>query len=120
MFFEDVELWLNSHEVRFLERIKLSGKSGFDYMFEFIIPKSKTHPERIIKTINDPTRNAARNLLFAWFDTKEGRETESKAYAILNDSGREVTPTVIEAFKKYEIEPVLWSKREEVVEELVA
>ncbi|MDD1750906.1 MAG: DUF1829 domain-containing protein [Methanothrix sp.] len=57
---------------------------------------------------------------FAWFDTREVRSPESKAYTILNDTERDVPPTVMDALQSYEVRPIPWSKREMVVEELTA
>ncbi len=42
LFFEDVAAWLEVAEIRFTPRVKFSGKSGFDHMFDFVIPKSKS------------------------------------------------------------------------------
>ncbi len=41
LFFEDVAAWLESVDIRYTPRVKFSGKSGFDHMFDFVIPKSK-------------------------------------------------------------------------------
>jgi len=43
----------------------------------------------------------------------------SKAYAFLNDD-RPVPPAVIDALRRYDVTPLLWSKREEAKEELAA
>lgn len=47
--------------------------SGFDHLFDFIIPRSRNQPERIIKTINNQGRNTAQAVAFAWIDVKEAR-----------------------------------------------
>ncbi|MGH9930940.1 MAG: DUF1829 domain-containing protein, partial [Pyrinomonadaceae bacterium] len=41
-------------------------------------------------------------------------------YAFLNDSHQNVSDSVIEALRNYEVSPVLWSGREAVREQLVA
>lgn len=120
LFLEDVEAWLNKNDIRYSPRVKFAGKSGYDHHFDFIIPKSRASPERILQTINNPNRNYAENLAFAWIDTKDARPTESHAYAILNDTDRRVSDEVQEALTTYEINPILWSKREKFVGELVA
>jgi hypothetical protein len=58
--------------------------------------------------------------VFAWLDIKDMRSTDSKAFAILNDSERDVPPSVMEALESYEVKPVAWSRREVVVPELTA
>lgn len=119
-FFEDVALWLDKHDIRHTERVKFSGKSGYDHLFDFVIPKSKFQPERIIKAINNPNKEYAQATAFAWVDTREARSSDAKAYAILNDEGRSVVSAVNEALDNYEITPILWSKREEYIDRLAA
>ena len=120
LFYEEVSNWLDLSDVRYTPNIKLTGKSGYDHVFNFVIPKSKQQPERILRAINSPNRNDAQAMAFSWLDTREVRSTESRAYAFLNDSSRSITGTVVEAMRNYEINPVLWSDREQVREELAA
>ena len=119
LFIEDLTAWLDSKEIRYIPRVKFAGKSGYDQVFDFVIPKSVVKPERILKAINKPDRSAAQALLMAWIDTKETRPRGSKAYAFLNDD-RSVPPGVIDALRRYDVTPLLWSKREEAREELAA
>lgn len=66
--------------------MKRAANSGFTHHFDFVIPKSPSQPERIIKAINHPNKDAATSLLFSWTDTKETRPARSAMYAILNDT----------------------------------
>ncbi len=120
IFIEDVTNWLELHEVRYTPRVKFTGHTGFDHLFDFVIPKSRQQPERIIKAINRPNREQAQSLVFAWLDTREVRPRDSRAYAILNDTEQDLASDVGEALKRYEIVPVPWSEREKAREELVA
>jgi len=120
LFFEDVTSWLDLTEIRYSPKIKFTGKTGYDHMFDFVIPKSKKEPERIIQTLNSPKKDSAEALVFKWLDTKETRPPESKLYAFLNNTNINVSQAVMDALKNYEAEPVLWTKREEVRERLVA
>jgi Domain of unknown function DUF1828/Domain of unknown function DUF1829 len=122
LFYEDVVTWMNANDIRFVEQAKFTGKSGYDHLFEFVIPPSRKskRPERIVRPINRPDRNAAMDMAFAWVDTRETRPLESQAYALLNDMEREVKPDVIEALLSYDIKPVRWSERENVREELAS
>ncbi len=120
VFLEDVTEWLDLHEIRYIANIKFTGASGYDHMFDFVIPKSKKEPERILKTINRPGRDTAESFVWAWVDTREIRPPKSRAYVFLNDSERELSTPVLDAFYSYEIRPVLWSQRERFREELVA
>ena len=73
LFMEDVREWLDVAEVRYSENVSFIGRSGFARRFDFLIPKSRQAPERIIKTINNPVRHAADSIIMDWVDTKEFR-----------------------------------------------
>ncbi|MCD4828648.1 MAG: DUF1829 domain-containing protein [Candidatus Cloacimonetes bacterium] len=118
LFYEDVVEWLDQNEIRYTAHIQFSGKSGYLHSFDFVIPKSKFFPERIIKALTHPDRNTAESLAFAWLDTKEVRPDDSKAYAFLNNTERSVSPSVMTAIQNYAVNPVLWSDRDQVLQEL--
>jgi len=120
LFREDVALWLDRNEVRYIPKIKLTGESGYDHLFDFVIPKSRVKPERILKAINNPNRTNAEAVTFAWLDTRKVRPPESQAYVFLNDSERAPSGSVIEALQQYELRPVPGSERENVKQELAA
>ena len=120
LFWEDVAQWLDVSDIRFTPSVKFTGKSGFDHYFDFVIPHSKKKPERILKAINKPNRDTAEALAFSWIDTREARITNSKAYAFLNDSDTIPQSSILDALKNYDVTPILWSKKEEIKEELLA
>ena len=120
LFLEDVQEWLDQAGVRHTPKVKFAGKSGYDYQFDFVIPRSQLHPERVVKAINRPNRDTALTFVFAWLDTRETRQVDTRAYAVLNDSGQSVSPNVLEAMTEYEVRPVPWSHRTNAVEELAA
>ncbi len=120
LFYEDVVEWLDVLEIRYTPRVKFTGKTGYDYLFDFVIPKSRVQPERIVRTINRPRRETAEAMVLAWLDTKDARPPDSRAYAFLNDSEYPVSGSVTDALRNYDVQPVLWSHRESVREELAA
>ena len=120
LFYEDVVAWLDVHDVRYTPKVKFTGKTGYDHLFDFVIPKSRQQPERIIQTINRPSRDTAQLVVFSWSDTKEVRSADSRAYALLNDAEQAVSPSVLDALTNYDVRPVPWSQRESVRAELVA
>ncbi len=119
LFYEDVTQWLDSADIRFTSKVKFTGKSGYDHQFDFIIPKSRQYPERIIQTINNPKKDNTKALLFKWHDTRENRTPDTQLYAFLNDSEGSVAESA-SALQIYDIKPVPWSDRENVKKELVA
>jgi hypothetical protein len=120
LFYEDVVAWLDEKDVRYSPKVKFTGKSGYDHLFDFVIPKSRQEPERILQTINNPNRTQAEMLSFSWIDTKDVRAPDSKAYAILNDKERRIPDEVPTALENYGVHPLIWSKRENYVAELFA
>jgi len=120
LFLEDVIGWMEIHEIRYTQNIKFTGKTGYDSLFDIIIPKSRLKPERIIDAISRPTKQVAQNLVFKWIDIREVRPPESKAYAFLNDTDQSVPSDVLDALRNYEVNPILWSNREAVLDELAS
>ncbi|MGA2194471.1 MAG: DUF1829 domain-containing protein [Bryobacteraceae bacterium] len=120
LFYEDVTAWLDANEIRYTPKAKFNGTSGYDHLFDFVIPKSRRQPERILQAITRPTRDAAQSLIHAWTDTRQVRTPESKAYAVLNDTESAIPGGVMDAFRNYAIQPVPWADRAQVVTELAA
>jgi hypothetical protein len=120
LFAEDVMDWLDLSDIRYVPRMKFSGASGFDHVFDFTIPKSRVRPERVLRAISSPSRDKAESFAFAWHDTREARPPHAMAYAMLNDNERPVTSSVTDALQAYGIRPIAWSHREQVREELAA
>lgn len=120
LFFEDVVKWLDDSDVRYTQGAKFTGKSGFDHQFDFVIPKFRDTPERIVQTITNPSKDTAGGIVYRWFDTRETRDKGSKLYVLLNDTVKGVRGDVIDAIKNYDATPVLWSDREDVKLELAA
>lgn len=120
LFYEDVVTWLDVHDIRYTPKTKFTGKTGYDHLFDFVIPKSKRQPERILQAINRPNKDTAWAAAFSWVDTKEVRSPDSRAYALLNDSEHAVSSAVTDALRSYDVHPVAWSQREQVREALAA
>lgn len=110
-FKEDVAKWLDAEDIRAVADVQFVGKSGFQHRFDFAVPRSRTAPERLVRSVNRPTKDSALGFILAWSDTQEARPAESQALAILNDDEQRVAPSVIDALRQYRIETVLWSRR---------
>lgn len=120
IFLEDVTMFLDTHEVRYTPKIKFTGKSGYDHLFDFVIPKSNKKPERILKAINRPTKEQAESFLFAWLDTRDTRSKESSAFVFLHDRDYSPANSVISSFENYNVNSILWSQRNNFADELAA
>lgn len=119
-FVEDVALWLDDADIRYSPRVTFVGRSHYTHQFDFVVPKSKRAPERILRVINNPNKDNAQTAAFAWVDTKDVRPADSLAFAILNDRERKVSDAVQDALRSYDITPLAWSRREEFRERLAA
>jgi hypothetical protein len=120
LFMEDVTQWLDTKDIRYTPKIKLSGKSGYDHLFDFVIPKSKKQPERILQALSNPKKETAESLVFKWMDTKDTRAPESNLFVLLNDTTNKVSPQIIDAFNNYELRTILWSERDKFTPLLAA
>ncbi len=120
LFKEDVTSWLETNDVRFVPQAKFTGKSGFDHLFDYVIPKSRHQPERIVQAVATADKQAATRLAFSWSDTASTRPADAQGYALLNDSENLPAAGVTDALEAYGVVPVLWSQRESVREALAA
>lgn len=118
IFLEEVDQYLFENDIRFVENINFTGKSGFPQTFHFAIPRSRQFPERILHALNNPTKQNSENLLFAWTETKDNRRPDSILFAVLNDSEKSIRPGIINAFNEYGVQTILWSKRNEFTHQL--
>ena len=73
LFYEDVVAWLDSNDIRYSPRVSFKGITGYDHLIDFVIPKSRKQPERLVHAINRPNRESAKSIAFAWTDTRKNR-----------------------------------------------
>ncbi|SHK55154.1 DUF1829 domain-containing protein [Paramaledivibacter caminithermalis] len=120
IFLEDVETFLYNNDIRYISNVNFVGKSGLSQKFDFAIPKSKKMPERIIKTANNLNKSLVESIIFSWNDTKSVRDNNTQLYTFINDIDKNISNSLITAFKEYDIIPVRWSERKKYIEELAA
>ncbi len=120
LFFEDVQEWLDASNIRYVQNTTFAGVSGYLRRFDFVVPKSSKAPERMIKLINNPTKNNVDTIIMDWIDTQETRPKNSKAYAFINDRDKEIIPDIKNACKNYNIIPLAWNNREFSKKDLAA
>ena len=120
VFLDDVQKFFDLHDVRYIDNICLTGKSKLTTHFDFAIARSHKSAERFIKVVNNMDLNAARNIIFAWNDTRDTRQHEAKLYAFIQNSDKKVSDDAIGALKEYGINPALWTEKEKYISELTA
>lgn len=123
LFLEDVRGFLDANGVRYIERPKLAGKSGFDHAVDFVVAKSAGRAERLVEAINAPRKDSVTGYLFAVTDLREARGAGNQpleAYAFLNDQAGAVSAEVTDALAAYGVIPAIWSHRAEYVAALAS
>jgi hypothetical protein len=118
-FIEDVTQWFDVSDVRYTPKVKFSGVSGFDHLFDFVIPKSNRSGERIVQVLSNPSKDQVESLVFKWVDTKDARPDGSLLYTILNDMVKDVPSSVMSALGNYHLNPFSWSNREKVRQQFI-
>jgi hypothetical protein len=115
LFKEDVALFLEAHRIPAFSDFKLSGKSGFDHTFDFGLPRRGDRPQRVVRAINNLNKDNATSFAFAVNDVRALRTDALGAVAIINDTLRPPNDDSIGALRAYEIQPLLWSQRQQFV-----
>ena len=119
LFFEDVKNLLNKNHIRYVENVTFYGKSSLPNTYDFMIPSSDKMPERMIKVINNLTRQCAKTTLFEWEDVKENRPNNAILYTFINNVPNEKNSLNI--LNSYDVKTFIWNdkhSKEKILEEL--
>jgi len=117
IFKEDVKAFFRRKEIPFNYDFKVTGKSFIEHNIEIALPMVKDNPETIIKVINNPLINNAKNAIFTFNDIREIRK-EVKTVVIYNDD-QKVAKKFVQALKAYKVECVPWSGREKYSSKII-
>jgi len=117
-FLDEVKSFFDDNDIRCTASVMFSGKSGLPQRFDFVVPASKTQPERMITTLNQPTRQNVQSAIFAWTDVRDSRK-DSVSYLILNH-GKKKNNALSDAAKQYGMKPLWWEERDKYIEELAS
>lgn len=115
LFREDVAAFLDEHAVPSFPDIKLTGKSGFDHKFDFAIPPTRGKPQRVVRAINDLTKEQALSFAFAVADVRAVRAEAFQALSFVNDVEHTMNDENVSAMRAYDIIAVPWSRRDEAL-----
>lgn len=120
IFIEDVRSFFDTNNVRYVPNINITGKSKLESHYDFAIARSQNAPERLVKVVNNMDLGAAKNVIFAWNDTKETRDKDSRLITFIYDEDKKVSSDAIGALKEYGITPALWTERNVHLGDLIA
>lgn len=110
-FVEDIQAFFSQNEIYYSDNVQFTGISGFSHNYEFLLQRSKNHPERLCRVMNNPTKNNMTSILFAWNDTKPARQNDSQLIVLLNDRNN-IAKGIEEAFVNYDAKVIKWSEKE--------
>lgn len=110
-FLDDIQNFFLQHDIFCMENVQFKGKSGFSHNYDFAIQRSKHKPERLCLAINNPSKSAMGNALFAWEDTKPERKPDSQLVIFLNDSNS-ISKGIEDGFANYNVNTIRWSERQ--------
>ena len=111
-FLDDIQEYFMAHEIFYTDNVQFTGTSGFSHNYDFLLQRSRTKPERLCRTLNNPNKSNMGNILFAWGDTKPSRRGDSQLIVFLNDINP-IAKGVEEAFANYSVNVIKWSEREQ-------
>lgn len=120
LFIEDVRSFFDANNVRYVPNINITGKSKLESHYDFAIARSKNAPERLVKVVNNMDLSAAKNIIFAWNDTKEMRDKDSRLITFIYDEDKKASNDALGALTEYGITAALWSTKESYIQELTA
>jgi hypothetical protein len=115
LFKEDVAKFLETNQIPVFPDFKLSGRSGFDHKFDFGLPKTQRRPQRVVQAINNLSKDQATSFAFAVADVRLLRTEQLLAFTFVNDVEHPPTEDNLAAIKAYEIEPLMWSRRQDTL-----
>ena len=120
LFTEEVEAFFSDNDIRNTPSIMMMGQSGLTHRFDFVIPASRKMPERVLTTINSPSKQSVQAAIFAWNDIAKVRSSRTKGYIVLNDGKRAINADLLSAIGSYNLTPIQWKNRNNFIEELVS
>ena len=115
LFTEDVREWLLDRGISFVPGPSFTGRSGLPFKFDYAIGQNRNNPMRLIKTVNNPTKQGIQNALFGWEDVKASR-SDCVGFVFLNSNNTKdgvIPAESIDACRNYDLTPVMWGIDEE-------
>ncbi len=117
VFKDEIQSFLMERDIPFNSDVNIIGKSGLSFNIDFIIGRTRSKPEKLIKSINKIDTHKSRNVLFSFSDISVVRP-DSKKIVIYNDKQKEASEDIKNAFKEYNTLLIPWSDKDRLLAEL--
>lgn len=118
IFIDDVKSFFENNKIGFIPGHRISGKSGLDAYYDMAIPKTEKNPMTLVKVINKLDKDKVKSTIFDWNDTKDITLDELKIIVVFNDETDRSQNDKVEAFEKYGIKAIPWTKKDELLKEV--
>lgn len=98
-FADDVAASLDRFNVFYTPSVSIRGVSNYEHSFDFLFQRSANHPTRFCQAPNRFDKDAVKDIMWAWDDTRKARErADSKLVVIGDDRERPLQKAALEAF----------------------
>ncbi|MHA3065755.1 DUF1828 domain-containing protein [Lacticaseibacillus saniviri] len=121
-FFDDLDVYFSSHNIRVLKNASFMGLSGLTHNFEFSIAGTEKIPRKLIKLLSTPNNSVFAKAIFTdIYETKQQQIEPTNFFVILNNRNRknetkEINPDITELFNQIGAIPVLYTERSQYVD----
>lgn len=118
IFIDDVKSFFETNKIGYIPGHRMSGKSGLDAYYDLAIPKTEKNPMTLVKVINKLDKDKVKSTIFDWNDTKDLSSDELKVIVVYNDESDRSQNDKVEAFEKYGIKAIPWTKKNDILKEV--
>lgn len=101
-FADDVALKLDSCHVFYTPNVGIRGVSSYEHSFDFLFQRSANHPTRFCQAPNRFDKDAVKDIMFGWDDTKKDpKRRDSRLIVIGDDRQTPLQRGALTAFRNY-------------------
>lgn len=101
-FADDVALKLDSCHVFYTPNVGIRGVSSYEHNFDFLFQRSANHPARFCQAPNRFDKDAVKDIMFGWDDTKkDSKRRDSRLIVIGDDRQTPLQRGALTAFRNY-------------------
>ena len=84
-FADDVAAVLDECNVFYTASVGIRGVSKYEHNFDFIFQRSANHPTRFCQAPNKFDKNAVRDIMWGWEDTRKAKERAGARLVVIGD-----------------------------------
>lgn len=118
LFYEEVFDFLYNEEIIGSAKVSVSGESGIKYFIDFILPETKSKPEKLINFANHLDFNKVTTDAFMYRDVKDNRPSRSglapQMFIVANDFENPITTKARQAAEHENLSILNWSDKDKI------